>query len=176
MTASQCCVGFCWTIRAGHGCSWTRSLWSLPSRPSPLGGPGAPADPVCVQRLALAVRATRGRVHAAGLPSLFVPPSPRPSVSASLLSASSSPSLPGKFHLVPDPPCRVGSSPRGLLCAWFLSLRLLAPELWPRGLSCSAACAIFPDQELNPCLSIGRRFLATESREAPQLGFLQRRC
>lgn len=117
MTASQCCVGFCWTIRAGPGCSRTRSLWSLPSRPSPLGGPGAPADPVCVQRLALAVRATRGRVHAAGLPSLFVPPSPRPSVSASLLSASSSPSLLGKFHLVPDPPCRVGSSPRGLLSA-----------------------------------------------------------
>ena len=77
-----------------------------------------------------AVRATRGRVHAAVLPSLFVPPSPRPSVSSSLLSASSSPFLPGKFYLVLDPPCRVGSSVR-----WFLSLRFLAPELWPAGLA-----------------------------------------
>ena len=104
------------------------------------------------------VRATRARVRVAVLPSLLVRPTPRPSV-----SASSSPFLSGKFYLVPDPPCRVGSSPRGLLGA------LAAPgsRVVARGLSCSAACGNFPDQGLNPCLSIGRRFLATKSPGKP---------
>ena len=64
--------------------------------------------------------------------------------------------------------------PRGLLCAVVSLLAVPGSRVVARGLSCSAASAIFPDLELNPCFSIGRqRFLATESREAPQLGFLQ---
>ena len=73
-------------------------------------------------------------------------------------------------------PLSAGSSlPRGLFPAWAPQCGGFSPcGSWLQ--SCSAAGAIFPGQELNPCLSIGRRFLATESREAPQLDFLQRRC
>ena len=129
-----------------------------PVRRSPLGGPGAPAAPVVSAAAPTSFRATRARVHVAVLPSLLGRPTPRPSV-----SASSSPFLPGKFRLVPDPPCRVGSSPRGLLGA------VAAPgsRVVARGLSCSAACGIFLDQGLNPCLSISRRFLATKSPGKP---------
>ena len=43
-----------------------------------------------------------------------------------------------------------------------------------RGLSCSSACGIFPDQGSNPCPCIGRQILNhCATREAPNLEVLK---
>ena len=44
-----------------------------------------------------------------------------------------------------------GLQARGLQQLWLSGSRVQAQQLWRTGLSCSAACGIFPDQGSNPC-------------------------